>query len=37
MIAGHRGYVLIQTDNYNIETSVTGLAIIPHRRYVIRH
>ncbi len=28
MIAGHRGYVLIQTDNYNIETSVTGLAII---------
>ena len=28
MIAGHQGYVLIQTDNYNIETSVTGLAII---------
>jgi HemY protein len=27
MIAGHQGYVLIQTDNYN-ETSVTGLAII---------
>lgn len=27
-IAGHQGYVLIQTDNYNIETSVTGLAII---------
>ncbi len=26
MIAGHQGYVLIQTDNYNIETSVTGLA-----------
>ena len=25
MIAGHQGYVLIQTDNYNIETSVTGL------------
>lgn len=24
----HQGYVLIQTDNYNIETSVTGLAII---------
>lgn len=24
MIAGHQGYVLIQTDNYNIETSVTG-------------
>ncbi|WP_249438263.1 hypothetical protein, partial [Escherichia coli] len=20
MIAGHQGYVLIQTDNYNIET-----------------
>ncbi len=28
MIARHQGYVLIQTDNYNIETSVTGLAII---------
>lgn len=28
MIAGHQGYVLIQTDNYNIETSVTGTAII---------
>ncbi|WP_130833150.1 protoheme IX biogenesis protein HemY [[Erwinia] mediterraneensis] len=28
MIAGHQGYVLIQTDNWNIETSVTGLAII---------
>ncbi|MDK7090400.1 heme biosynthesis HemY N-terminal domain-containing protein, partial [Escherichia coli] len=28
MIAGHQGYVLIQTDNYNIETSVTGLVII---------
>lgn len=28
MIAGHQGYVLIQTDNYNIETSVTGPAII---------
>ncbi|WP_312952758.1 protoheme IX biogenesis protein HemY [Superficieibacter sp.] len=28
MVAGHQGYVLIQTDNYNIETSVTGLAII---------
>ena len=27
MIAGHQGYVLIQTDNYNIETSVTGLAL----------
>ncbi|NIG62878.1 MAG: protoheme IX biogenesis protein HemY [Serratia symbiotica] len=28
MLAGHQGYVLIQTDNYNIETSVTGLMII---------
>ncbi|WP_312081606.1 protoheme IX biogenesis protein HemY [Pantoea septica] len=28
MIAGHQGYVLIQTDNWNVETSVTGLAII---------
>ncbi|CCP01291.1 Protein hemY [Erwinia amylovora Ea644] len=28
MIAGHQGYVLIQTDYWNIETSVTGLAII---------
>ncbi|EHD19729.1 MULTISPECIES: protoheme IX biogenesis protein HemY [Brenneria] len=28
MVAGHQGYVLIQTDSYNIETSVTGLAII---------
>ncbi|AUX95166.1 protoheme IX biogenesis protein HemY [Mixta gaviniae] len=28
MIAGHQGYVLIQTDNWNIETSVTGLAIV---------
>ncbi|MBV7404783.1 protoheme IX biogenesis protein HemY [Enterobacter sp. ENT03] len=28
MVAGHQGYVLIQTDNYNIETSVTGLVII---------
>ncbi|YCI29503.1 protoheme IX biogenesis protein HemY [Erwinia sp. PK3-005] len=28
MIAGHQGYMLIQTDNWNIETSVTGLAII---------
>ncbi|SUH19578.1 Porphyrin biosynthetic protein [Salmonella enterica subsp. enterica] len=39
MIAGHQGYVLIQTDNYNIETSVTGLAIHSHRRYggAIRH
>ncbi|MFO5854105.1 protoheme IX biogenesis protein HemY, partial [Klebsiella pneumoniae] len=28
MIAGHQGYVLIQTDNYNIETSVAGLVFI---------
>lgn len=28
IVAGHQGYVLIQTDNYNIETSVTGLVII---------
>ncbi|KNC10874.1 protoheme IX biogenesis protein [Klebsiella sp. RIT-PI-d] len=28
VVAGHQGYVLIQTDNYNIETSVTGLVII---------
>lgn len=28
MIAGHQGYVLIQTDNWNIETSVTALVII---------
>lgn len=28
MLAGHQGYVLIQTDSYNVETSVTGLAII---------
>ncbi|EKM0533184.1 protoheme IX biogenesis protein HemY [Cronobacter turicensis] len=28
MVAGHQGYVLIQTDTWNIETSVTGLAIM---------
>ena len=28
MLAGHQGYVLIQTDTYNIETSVTGLVIM---------
>lgn len=28
LLAGHQGYVLIQTDNYNIETSVTGLVVI---------
>ncbi|MGV3346643.1 protoheme IX biogenesis protein HemY [Enterobacteriaceae bacterium LUAb1] len=28
MIAGHQGYVLIQTDNWDIETSVTGLVIV---------
>ena len=25
IVAGHQGYVLIQTNNYDIETSVTGL------------
>ena len=30
MIAGHQGYVLIQTDTYNIETSVTGLLSLIH-------
>ncbi len=28
ILAEHQGYVLIQTDNYNIETSVTGLVIM---------
>ncbi|EOS93592.1 protoheme IX biogenesis protein HemY [Erwinia tracheiphila] len=28
ILAGHQGYVLIQTSQWNIETSVTGLAII---------
>ena len=28
MMAGHQGYVLIQTDTYNIETSVTWFVII---------
>lgn len=28
MFAGHQGYVLIQTDIYNIETSVTSLVIM---------
>jgi len=28
MLAGHQGYVLIQTDYWNIETSITGLAVI---------
>lgn len=28
ILAGHQGYVLIQTSHWNIETSVTGLAII---------
>ncbi|WP_127959655.1 protoheme IX biogenesis protein HemY [Serratia microhaemolytica] len=27
MLAGHQGYVLIQTNNYNIETSITALVI----------
>lgn len=28
MLAGHQGYVLIQTDNYDIETSVTRLVVM---------
>ncbi|WP_309598937.1 heme biosynthesis HemY N-terminal domain-containing protein, partial [Klebsiella pneumoniae] len=28
LMAGHQGYVLIQTNNFDIETSVTGLIII---------
>ncbi|CAK9886428.1 MAG: Protein HemY [Candidatus Erwinia impunctatus] len=28
ILAGHQGYVLIQTDKWNITTSVTGLCII---------
>lgn len=28
LVAGHQGYVLIQTDNWNIETSVTAMIII---------
>lgn len=28
LIAGHQGYVLIQTSHYNIETSVTGLVLM---------
>ncbi|MFQ8718230.1 MAG: protoheme IX biogenesis protein HemY, partial [Enterobacter hormaechei] len=28
MLAGHQGNVLIQTDNYNVEPSVTWLVII---------
>lgn len=28
LLAGRQGYVLIQTDTYNIETSVTGLVIM---------
>lgn len=35
MLAGHQGYVLIQTDNYNIETSVTGLAIMGILLFVV--
>ncbi|MFI8416158.1 protoheme IX biogenesis protein HemY [Serratia sp. NPDC078593] len=35
MLAGHQGYVLIQTDSYNIETSVTGLVIIGILLFVI--
>ncbi|WP_340622108.1 protoheme IX biogenesis protein HemY [Xenorhabdus siamensis] len=28
LLSGHQGYVLIQTDNYDITTSVTGLVIM---------
>ncbi|HEI8868064.1 protoheme IX biogenesis protein HemY [Serratia sp. AKBS12] len=35
MLAGHQGYVLIQTDNYNIETSVTGLVIMGILLFVV--
>ncbi|MFS7194002.1 protoheme IX biogenesis protein HemY [Serratia proteamaculans] len=35
MLAGHQGYVLIQTDNYNIETSVTGLVIMGVLLFVV--
>ncbi|AJI96423.1 tetratricopeptide repeat family protein [Yersinia ruckeri] len=28
ILAGHQGYVLIQTDDYNIETSITKLSIM---------
>ncbi|CAI0984828.1 protoheme IX biogenesis protein HemY [Serratia entomophila] len=35
MLAGHQGYVLIQTDNYNIETSVTGLVIMAVLLFVV--
>ncbi len=28
ILAGHQGYVLIQTADYNIETSITGLVIM---------
>ncbi|WP_279028145.1 protoheme IX biogenesis protein HemY [Gibbsiella quercinecans] len=35
MLAGHQGYVLIQTDNYNVETSVTGLVIMGILLFVV--
>ncbi|WP_114194939.1 protoheme IX biogenesis protein HemY [Edaphovirga cremea] len=35
MLAGHQGYVLIQTDNYNVETSVTGLVIMVILLFVV--
>ncbi|MDT3253274.1 protoheme IX biogenesis protein HemY [Serratia sp. root2] len=35
MLAGHQGYVLIQTDNYNVETSVTGLVIMAVLFFVV--
>lgn len=35
VLAGHQGYVLIQTDNYDIETSVTALLIITSLLFVV--
>lgn len=35
MLAGHQGYVLIQTDKYNVETSVTGLVIMGILLFVV--
>ncbi|AEF43298.1 HemY protein [Serratia sp. AS12] len=35
MLAGHQGYVLIQTDNYNVETSVTGLVIMAVLLFIV--
>lgn len=35
MFAGHQGSVLIQTDNYDIKMSVTGLAIVVALLFII--